>query len=250
MAYTVFFGNIGYARDIDGSLKQHLRRLHRHFYCPLTVQQQVLMQLRSIIYEHKPELCCFVEIDEGSFFSQNFNQMKAMIDENYIFNDMADKYGPGSKISRLPFHRGKSNGFMAQHSHPYEKMYFSRGSKRLIYRLVLPDQTHLYFTHFSLIKSVRAQQFVEIHDLIKQSENPAILLGDFNIMHGFSELAPLLDGTGMHLLNDDKTATFKFHRRSLILDLCVCSDSIRDRLDLKIIPQPYSDHAALLVTIN
>jgi len=35
-----------------------------------------------------------------------------------------------------------------------------------------------------------------------------------------------------------------------ILDLCICTQGISKHASLKIIPQPYSDHAALMPTVH
>ena len=76
------------------------------------------------------------------------------------------------------------------------------------------------------------------------------MLGDFNIHSGFSELAPLLHENNLVLRNKEDAPTFRFHTVRLPLDLCICSHGIAARTELKIIPQPYSDHEALLLTIK
>lgn len=250
MGYKILFSNIGYARGIDGTLKQHVLRFWRHFYCSIPLQQEVLGQLRGIMDENRPDICCFVEIDEGSPHSGYFNQVRYLLDGDYTFHDSAGKYGPNDWLARLPLHIGKVSAFMAREKLEYGRLYFSNGSKRLIHAVQLPGSVTLYFTHFSLQGSVRALQFKEMREIVTNSGRPAIIMADFNILNGFGELSPLLDGTDLRLLNNENEHTFTLHTRRHVLDLCIASAGIADKMKLQVIPQPFSDHAALLAEIN
>lgn len=247
MAYKILFSNIGYGRGIDGSLLAHLRRFHHHFYMPVDVQKQVLAQLKDIISSEEPDIACFVEIDRGSLYSARFNQLEMILDDVYAFHNIADKYGEDSYWSRMPLHEGKSNAFVSKSELPFEKLFFESGTKRLIYKILLPDGVTLFFAHFSLSRATRLRQMQEMRSHIKKVEGPVMILADFNIMGGFAELAPLMEGLDLKILNDESEPTFFFHRRRKVLDLCLCSLSIADNSRLKIIPQPFSDHAALLI---
>src|SRR5688500_15005080 len=185
MPYRILFSNIGYAKGIDGSLRHHVGFFGRHFYCQLPVQEQVLSQLKAIIDAGKPDLCCFVEIDSGSLHTARFNQIEALIDTDYRFHDIADKYGHESWIGRMPFHKGKSNGFIAKDSTPFERLYFTHGTKRLIYRLLVPGDISVFFAHFSLRRDIRMKQFEEMRHLCRQVPGEFMILADFNILKGF-----------------------------------------------------------------
>lgn len=247
--YRIFFGNIGYARGIDGSLGHHLRHAGRNIYCSIPTQQRVLMQLKTLIDSESPDLCCFVEIDQGSPHSGRFNQLNYLIDGEYTHYDIAEKYGENNWLGKFPFHEGKSSAFIARHHMSFERMYFKNGTKRLIHRITLPTGVILLFCHLSLSRVVRARQFEELRAIVAQYEAPVMIMGDLNIMHGYGELATLLDGTDLQVLNDEDVPTFKLHTRALSLDLCICSKSIVPRCDLRIVPMPFSDHDALVVDI-
>ena len=249
MAFKILFSNIGYAKGIDGSLWQHVSGFGRHFYCRVPIQKTVLTQVKNIIQTETPDLCCLIEIDNGSMHSAYFNQLEDLLDDEYKYFDISNKYGETSLLRYLPSHKGNSNAFVSKVELPFERFYFANGTKRLIHRIQLPDNRFVFFAHFSLKKKVRVEQFKEVRALLKACEGEVILLADFNILDGFSELAPLLEGTGLTVLNKETDHTFTFHRRRLALDLCICSNSLADKLKLKIIPQPFSDHAALLVEI-
>lgn len=247
----ILFSNLGYAKGIDGSLRQHAGHFGRHLYCPVPVQQQVLSQVRALIDAQSPDICCFVEIDNGSIHSGGLRQIEALMDdEHYRFHDIAGKYGNESFLRDLPFHTGKSNAFLARADVRFERHYFTHGSKRLIYNLRLPDGLRVFFTHFSLRQAIRQRQFIEMRDLIGRADGPVVIMADFNILRGVEELRPLLEEGGLVLMNQEEDYTFTFFRHRLLLDLCLCSSEIAMRSELQVVPQPYSDHAALLLIIG
>jgi hypothetical protein len=250
MPIKILFSNIGYAKGIGGSLMEHAAGIFRHFYIKPSAQEEILGQLKEIIVTEKPEVCCFVEIDAGSFHTAYFNQIQALLDEEYTFHDITGKYGPDHWLRRMPLHVGKSNGFIAKHVFPFERLYFSSGSKRLIYHITLPDNINLFFAHFSLNRKTRQMQFQELRVWIDKIPGQKIIVGDFNIMQGFAELKPLLDGTDLVILNNEEDHTFAFHRYTLALDLCICSESLAGKAHLRLIDQPFSDHDALVVEIT
>ena len=249
MTFKILFSNIGYAKGINGSLRQHIGYFLRHLHTPRHVQERVLAQIKLIINAERPDLCCFVEIDRGSFNAAGFNQINALMDTEYQYHDITDKYGPKSPLGRMPLHIGKSNGFLAKADIPFKRLYLSNGSKRLVYCLELPDNIHLFFAHFSLRKSIRLRQFQELRQFIGGNKGEVIILADFNIMSGFRELDPLVHDMDLKIISREDKPTFRFYRHHRVLDLCLCSHSLASRIDLKIIPQPFSDHAALSVTI-
>jgi endonuclease/exonuclease/phosphatase family metal-dependent hydrolase len=248
--YKILFSNIGYAKGIDGSLWQHIKFASRHLYCPVPPQQQVMMQLKTLIDQEQPNLCCFVEVDAGSFHSAYFNQIEALIDEAYPFHDVAGKYGADNPLSQLPLHKGKCNALLAQKEVPFDRLYMKHGSKRLLYKIAPYDDVTVFFGHFSLQRKVRQKQFQELGQLAQAAKGEVIILGDFNVFAGFDELAELLRAANLSILNKADEMTFAFHRQQYALDLCLCSRSLQDKIEVRIIDQPYSDHDALVVWIN
>lgn len=249
-AIRILFSNLGYARGINGALKHHLLYAHRNFYCTATAQNKVLQQLKALLTHENPDLCCFVEIDQGSFSSGGLNQLTTLVNQQYAHAHIANKYSPSSRLSTFFLTKGKSNAYLSKQNYPHQLLYFSHGYKRLIYRIQVEPRLTLFFAHFSLNKLVRAQQLRDMKILMRAETEEVILFGDFNILTGFSELDVLLQDTPYVLLNRPDQPTFTFHRKRLVLDLCICSPGIASRAALKIIPQPYSDHAALLLELS
>jgi endonuclease/exonuclease/phosphatase (EEP) superfamily protein YafD len=247
---VILMSNLGYLRGINGGLAHHLRYAYRNIYCSREAQEACLKQVIGLIKQEDPDICCFVEIDKGSTRVAPFNQLEALVTEQYPFFDIENKYGPLSRLRSLPLTSGKSNGFLAKRTLPYEKIFFAHGTKRLIYKIALEENITLFFAHFSLKREKRTQQLLQTRELLKDTPGEIILLGDFNIHSGFQELAPLLHENNLILLNREEEPTFRFHTLRLPLDLCICSPGLAARAQLKIIPQPYSDHEALVLTLG
>lgn len=250
MPFKILLSNLGYLRGINGCLTHHLFYAHRHIYCSEKVQRRAAMQLLEMMDREDPDLCCFVEIDQGDRTSGNYHQLKALAGEKYPFFDIENKYASTSKLRQFALTRGKSNGFLAKQQHEFSKLYFVNGTKRLVYRISLSDDLTVFFAHFSLKKVVRQLQLMEIRKLLADTQGHKILLGDFNILTGLGELEPLLADGELVLLNSPDIPTFTFHTQRKLLDLCLCSPEIAAKADIKVMPQPFSDHAALLVTLG
>jgi endonuclease/exonuclease/phosphatase family metal-dependent hydrolase len=246
----IWMSNLGYLRGIDGSLRQHLLRAHRHLYHPVSAQARILSEVSALLAQEAPDLCCFVEIERGSLNTGRVNQIEQLAGKAYPFYDIENKYGPESRLRHAPVWRGKSNGFMSKKPLAFGRLYFRHGAKRLVYQITLPDGTLLFFAHCSLKKNVRARQLEEIAMLLESAPSPAIFLGDFNILHGLGELQPLLRSGRIRLLNEPHIPTFRFHRTSQTLDLAVATEDVAHRLKLRILPQPFSDHAALVLEMD
>ena len=248
--YTILMSNLAYARGIGGKISHHVRYLHRHFYCAPTVQHRALEQLGALVAREDPDLCCFVEIDQGSFPSAGMNQLKALAGPHYGHAHIENKYGPESGLRSFFITRGKSNGFMAKQPYPFETLYLHHGIKRLVYKIRLNPGFTLFFSHLSLNRRVRQLQLLEIRQLMLAEAGDVAFLGDFNLLTGLSELEPLLHRSGFVLLNRHDEPTFTFHKRDLVLDVCLCSRQLASRATLRVLPQPYSDHSALLLHIG
>lgn len=249
-SYTILMSNLGYARGINGCLAHHVMYAHRHFYCSPKAQEKSLQLVNALIKQEDPDICCFVEIDKGSPSSANLNQLERLLTEHYPHFDIENKYGLASRFRKLSFTRGKSNAFMAKHAFEYEKIYFDHGIKRLIYKIRLGHNVTLFFAHFSLKENIRKLQLLQVKELIHQTRGEVIFMGDFNILTGLQEVAALLHDNHMVLLNREDEPTFTLHRRRLLLDLCFCSKSLAQKAELRVVPQPYSDHAALVLKMH
>lgn len=230
-------------------MRQHAGKVLRHAFQTRDMQHKILAKFNTIIEATNPDLCCLVELDQGSIHSGYFNQMTALVSAQYPIFDIADKYGPNSQLSGMLFHRGKSNGFLAKRPQTFERLYFKNGTKRLIYKIDLWPNLTLFFAHFSLTRTIRAKQFMEMKRLVEATNGDVMVFGDFNTLTGLTELKPLIEDDILTLLNEPDSPTFQFHRWHHTLDLCLVSPALARQCRLDVIPQSFSDHEALLLTV-
>lgn len=246
----ILFMNLGYARGISGSLMHHIRYAHRHLYCVPSVQKQSLNLFSGLMREEKPDIACLVEIDRGSFGTAQFNQVEHLLDNIYFFSDIENKYAQNSLLRSFGPTAGKSNAFIARKKYDFEKLSFACGVKRLVYKIKLDNELTLFFAHFSLNKTTRARQIIEAREQFRKTPGEVLFLGDFNVLSGLHEIEPILENGRRILLNRDSEPTFLFHKRKLVLDLGISTPELAARTHLRVVPQTYSDHAALILDIH
>lgn len=246
----ILMSNIAYAKGFNGALGQHLLYAHRHLYCSPKVQRGVLQDIRTLIERESPDICCLVEIEKARAAAGSIDQLQTLLEGRFHHFDIANKYSEKGGLQRLPGAASKCNAFFANRPVPFERIYLRTGHKRLVYKIALTPAVTLFFAHFSLRKVKREAQFRELHAIVTRTPGQHIVMGDFNILTGFQELDFLLSDTGLVLRNNPAETTFRFHQKRQVLDLCLCSRSLVDNTRLKVIDQPYSDHAALLLHVH
>jgi endonuclease/exonuclease/phosphatase family metal-dependent hydrolase len=245
----ILLANLGYARNIDGLLRSHVRYVWHYVACPPAVQEAALAQFRAQLEIEQPDLCCLVEVDTGSSNNAQVNQMQLLVSETYPFFDVTNKYGPAFGLSSNRIAGGKSNGFLSRTPLPFTHVYMASGTKRLIYIVGLTPEITVVFGHFSLRKRIRAQQFAELAKIICDLPGEVILMGDFNTFSGFGELDPLLAATGLRLMNNPAAYTFVFSGLAMTLDLVLCTPGVADVCRLRPLHLPFSDHDAVIAEI-
>jgi hypothetical protein len=70
---------------------------------------------------------------------------------------------------------------------------------------------------------------MKVRNLVKDNDGEVIILADFNIMQGFKELTPLLEGMNLKVMNAETDHTFIIGNNRWTLDLCICSESLASR---------------------
>lgn len=249
--WRILLSNIGYARGIGGSALDHSRYFYRYLWCSPATQLAALGHLREIIMREQPDVCCLIEIDQGSLNTGWVDQIQHLIHAEYGYFDVENKYGRRSILRRMPVSDGKSNAFLAREPLAFEKTFMSAGVKRLVYRIRLRDGLHLIFAHFSLRYGRRRLQFQQLAKLVAETEGDVIVMGDFNIFRGHVEIQPLLEATGLKLLEAaEGVPTFRFSDREMVLDLCMVSPGLAEASRVRVIEQPFSDHNALLLDVK
>jgi endonuclease/exonuclease/phosphatase family metal-dependent hydrolase len=245
----IVYANLGYSRDIDGSLKHHVRRAHHHVFTTRSVQLRSLGLVRERLRELKPDLSCFAEIDKGSLNNGFFDQVEALAEAHHTTVRIDNKYGAGRNFRRLSVSRGKSNAFLASRPLSYTARYLSSGKKRLVYDIEISG-IRILMAHLSLRYHVRCLQMAELSRWVREREGPTVVIGDFNLFRGVGELHPLLaDGRMVHA-NAHSGPTFRLGPYRAALDICLLSKDLQDRCRIAILDQPYSDHQMIQLDID
>lgn len=244
----IVYANLGYARDIDGSIGHHVRHGHRHVFTTRRVQERTLGFVRERLRDLKPDLSCFVEIDRGSLTNGFFDQLPSLREEHHTTVRIDNKYGADKQFRRLSVSVGKSNAFLAARPLDYAARYLSAGKKRLVYDIEMAG-VRVLVAHLSLRYRIRCIQIAELARWVDERQTPTVVVGDFNLFRGAGELEPLLRSGLVHA-NAQSGPTFRLGPYRATLDTCLLSPQLREQADVEIIDQPFSDHQMIKVDIR
>ena len=244
----IVYANLGYSRDIDGSIGHHVRRLHHHFYTPRDAQLRSLHFVKETLRALRPDLSCFVEIDRGSLTNGFFDQLPELREAHHQTVQIDNKYGADRQYGRVSIARGKSNAFLATAPLDFTVRYLSDGKKRLVYDIDAGG-VRVLVAHCSLRYQVRRRQFAELAAWVAERDEPTIVVGDFNTFRGPDELRPLLEVANLLHANASAGPTFRFGPYRAALDTCLVSASLERRCTVAVIDQPFSDHQMLQIDI-
>ncbi|WP_152048469.1 endonuclease/exonuclease/phosphatase family protein [Aureimonas psammosilenae] len=244
----IVYANLGYLREIDGSLAHHIRRAHHHFFTPRAAQMRSLALVKGALKKLQPDLSCFVEIDQGSLTNGFFDQFPILREDHHLTGTIDNKYSATRKYRRLSISRGKSNAFLANRTVDFTRRYLDYGKKRLVYDIDI-EGIRVLVVHCALTKRTRAAQYEQISGWIAERDMPTVVVGDFNAMWGESELAPLLQCGRLVHANRLLGPTFRFGPWRAALDTCLISADLERHCRIEIIDQPFSDHKMFKIDV-
>ena len=207
--------NLGYCSGLDGSIHDYVLHGGRYVHTPGQIAETVEKAVFKLMDTEAPDICCFLELHKKSALVKDMR--------NYPCSDVEDKYGMRSLLRCLPFFHDNCNGFFARADVPFKKLFFKKGTKKLIYELKIHNGATLLFCHFSLSRKVRQQQFHELESVIKHRKK-LILCGDFNIFKGTDEIDSLM--ATCNLRSAKHSATFPSIHPRRTLDLFLHTEDI------------------------
>jgi endonuclease/exonuclease/phosphatase family metal-dependent hydrolase len=174
-----------------------------------------------------PDLVGLVEVDGGSFRTGKRPQAEAVAGALGHYHSYESKYCDSTRVSSLPVFKNQGNAFLAKNTINHERFhYFDKGFKRLVIELELEHIT-VFLVHLALGFRVRHRQLATLSALVRKTDKPHIVAGDFNALWGEDEIDMFLAATGLVNANLDSAASFPSWSPSRHLDFVLHSPEIK-----------------------
>lgn len=205
----------------------------------------VLECIMTFIESVQPTIVGLVEIDSGSFRSENVCQADIIARELGFSHVVETKYANSSMAYKVPVLNKQGNALLTNEKIENHRFhYFDEGFKRLIIEVKLPDTT-VFLVHLSLSYRKRQKQLAHLAKLIRNVEGPLIVAGDFNVLWGDRELELFLETTGLQSANQKGVSSYPSRYPLRQLDFILHSKELEPS-NFNIPAVTYSDHAPLV----
>ncbi len=168
-----------------------------------------------------------VEVDSGSYRSGKCCQAEVIAKELHYSHLVETKYANNSLAQKVPLLKQQSNALLARgkvldhHFH-----YFEEGVKRLVIQAEL-EEVVVFVVHLSIKYRHRQNQLERLHYLVKQTDKPVIVAGDFNTFWGSRELKLFLAASNLHNANPDDSPSHPSHSPHRQIDFILHSDELK-----------------------
>lgn len=218
MKFLLYNIRYGAGRRIRWGWADMLRRTTAH-----------LPEIARFIDGCNPDIVGLVEIDSGSYRSGRRNQAEELAAKIGHYHAYRIKYRQQGMLVRLPVLNKQANAFLTRDVIRNETFhYFERGFKRLVIELEL-DTVNLFLVHLALFFRTRHYQLADLYDLVRQSEKPCVVAGDFNAFSGEREMRLFLSATGLRSANVEHLPTYPSWAPRRELDFVMYSPGLRLR---------------------
>lgn len=209
-----------------------------------------LPRITDLIREHNPDVIGLVEVDTGSYRSRGINQAEMIAEDlGSYFHRCEVKYSKGGLFERLPVFAKQANAILTRGQIRRERFhYLHYGFKRLVIELEL-ETISLFLVHLSLRFGTRQRQLNDLHDLVKASAKPCVVMGDFNALSGASEMKLFLAATGLTSANVDHLPTYPSWRPTRELDF-ICYTAGITPINFEVAGTTLSDHLPLVCDLR
>jgi endonuclease/exonuclease/phosphatase family metal-dependent hydrolase len=206
---------------------------------------RVLDGITQFIKSRDPDIVGLIEVDTGSIRTGLVNQAQVIAKSLGHYSIYQCKYGTSSINTLVPIVRKQANAFLAAPRVEGERFhYFDTGIKRLIIELEL-DELCVFLVHLSLKFRHRHAQLRHLFELVKRSNKPVMVAGDFNTFWGEHEMALFMEATGLRSANQHRLPSYPARRPRIELDFILYSRGIE--IDSFEVPNvTFSDHRPLI----
>lgn len=201
--------------------------------------------IAGFLKDLNPDIAGLVEVDSGSFRYRRDHQAEQLASQLGHYHYYRSKYAEGSWLHYVPILNKQGNAFLTRDNIQQSQFhFFNRGMKKLVIELELEGVT-VFLVHLALKFRIRHQQMSELYDLVKSTDKPHIVAGDFNAFFGRNEMNLFLAATGLRNANEKGAPTFPSWQPKRELDFVFYSDGVH-MTDFSIPPVTYSDHLPLV----
>ena len=195
---------IGYLRNTNGNLEK----------------------IGAFIKSLNPDIVGLVEVDSGSYRSEQNNQAGAIARELRHQHLFRSKYARHSLARKVPVLNKQGNALLTKMKIENQKFhYLNHGIKRLVIEVEF-DQFVLFLVHLSLKFRHRRYQLMDLQTLVQRVDKPVIVAGDFNVFRGCSELDQFMAETSLINANQNGNASHPSRAPRRQLDFILYSPKI------------------------
>jgi endonuclease/exonuclease/phosphatase family metal-dependent hydrolase len=239
MRFLVY--NIAYGTGSPNGASRRVLTSHRY----IKTHDRHLGKVIDFIKKSKVDIIGLVEIDTGSYRTDQINQVEKIAEHLNHFHICDTKYGENSFLRRIPYLKSQSNAILTDLENGNSKFHFMpRGMKKLVIESKIAG-VNFFLVHLALTKNVRQIQLAYLETLIPENE-PVIVAGDFNVMRGSKELQIFLERCKLKSANTDNQATYPSWDAQKELDYILCSKHIEVN-SFEVPKVKYSDHYPLIL---
>jgi endonuclease/exonuclease/phosphatase family metal-dependent hydrolase len=207
--------------------------------------ESTLFQIIEFLQSVDPDVLGLVEVDAGSYRSGKKNQAQTIAEALGHYHIYSSKYSQTGAAHLVPVLNKQGNAFVSRDSTRNETFhYFDKGMKRLVIELELENLT-IFLVHLALSFRVRHHQLSDLYDLVKHTDKPHLVAGDFNARWGDREINLFLAATGLATANTAGLNSFPSWLPKRQLDFVLHSPGVRTT-GFSMPGVTYSDHLPLV----
>lgn len=167
-----------------------------------------LKRITEFIRSKEPDIVGLLEVDAGSYRSRCRSQSESIAQALGHYHAYHSKYSRHGISRFIPVLNKQGNAFLSRDTiHTERCHYFDRGIKRLVLELEM-DNLVVFLVHLAITPGVRHRQLGDLYELVRGTEKPHIVAGDFNAMWGDREIRLFLAATGLANADANGTASF------------------------------------------
>ena len=208
-----------------------------------------LERISAFLRGLQPDLVGLVEVDHGSYRTGRKNQVEILAGALDHYHSYSVKYGERSIWRHIPVFNRQGNAFLTRGRIRNEKFhFFDQGMKRLVLELEL-EHVVIYLVHLALGGRARLHQLAALYNLVKNTDRPCVVAGDFNLLWGEYEIDLFLAATGLQNANLEGLPTYPSHNPRRHLDFVLHSQDI-GVCNFQVPAVDYSDHLPLVVDFD